>query len=136
VKLFRGGIESVVRIQVESGRALGLTRVQLARFIIFPQGFANSVPAVGANTLFLAERNVGIFSYCDYGFDQCDTGFDWYVLLDSRILTDVGYFLCGHFNAFVTHYQLYRKESSPWHLRVLISFLMVTTCPEFWVVCG
>ena len=53
---FRGGIESVARIQVESGRALGLTRVQLARFIIFPQGFANSVPAVGANTLFLLKK--------------------------------------------------------------------------------
>ena len=58
---FRGGIESVVRIQVESGRALGLTRVQLARFIIFPQGFANSVPAVGANTLFLL-KETSVFS--------------------------------------------------------------------------
>ncbi|MFZ2802521.1 MAG: amino acid ABC transporter permease [Lactococcus chungangensis] len=58
---FRGGIESVARIQVESGRALGLTRVQLARFIIFPQGFANSVPAVGANTLFLL-KETSVFS--------------------------------------------------------------------------
>lgn len=57
----RGGIESVARIQVESGRALGLTRVQLARFIIFPQGFANSVPAVGANTLFLL-KETSVFS--------------------------------------------------------------------------
>jgi amine acid ABC transporter, permease protein, 3-TM region, His/Glu/Gln/Arg/opine family len=58
---FRGGLESVARIQVESGRALGLTRVQLARFIIFPQGFANSVPAVGANTLFLL-KETSVFS--------------------------------------------------------------------------
>ena len=58
---FRGGIESVARIQVESGRALGLTRVQLARFIIFPQGFANSIPAVGANTLFLL-KETSVFS--------------------------------------------------------------------------
>ncbi|MGO2314363.1 MAG: amino acid ABC transporter permease [Pseudolactococcus laudensis] len=58
---FRGGIESVARIQVESGRALGLTIVQLARFIIFPQGFANSVPAVGANALFLL-KETSVFS--------------------------------------------------------------------------
>lgn len=58
---FRGGIESVARIQVESGRALGLTRVQLACFIIFPQGFANSVPAVGANALFLL-KETSVFS--------------------------------------------------------------------------
>ena len=57
----RAGIESDARIQVESGRALGLTRVQLARFIIFPQGFANSVPAVGANTLFLL-KETSVFS--------------------------------------------------------------------------
>src|SRR5574341_1872301 len=58
---FRGGIKSVAMMQVESGRALGLTRVQLARFIIFPQGFANSVPAVGANTLFLL-KETSVFS--------------------------------------------------------------------------
>ena len=58
---FRGGFESVATIQVESGRALGLTRLQLARFIIFPQGLANSVPAVGANALFLL-KETSVFS--------------------------------------------------------------------------
>ena len=32
-----------------------------ARFIIFPQGFANSVPAVGANALFLL-KETSVFS--------------------------------------------------------------------------
>ncbi|XOQ36681.1 MAG: ABC transmembrane type-1 domain-containing protein [Lactococcus sp.] len=58
---FRGGFESVAMIQVESGRALGLTRLQLARFIIFPQGLANCVPAVGANALFLL-KETSVFS--------------------------------------------------------------------------
>ena len=58
---FRGGFESVATIQVESGRALGLTRLQLARFIIFPQGLAKSVPAVGANALFLL-KETSVFS--------------------------------------------------------------------------
>ena len=58
---FRGGFESVAMIQVESGRALGLTRLQLARFIIFPQGLANSVPAVGANALILL-KETSVFS--------------------------------------------------------------------------
>ena len=58
---FRGGFESVATIHVESGRALGLTRLQLARFIIFPQGLANSVPAVGANALFLL-KETSVFS--------------------------------------------------------------------------
>lgn len=58
---FRGGIASVPDIQVESGRAIGLTRLQLARFIILPQGLANSIPAIGANVLFLL-KETSIFS--------------------------------------------------------------------------
>lgn len=58
---FRGGIASVPRIQVESGRAIGLTRLQQARFIILPQGLGNSVPAIGANILFLL-KETSIFS--------------------------------------------------------------------------
>lgn len=58
---FRGGFESVPIIQVESGRSLGLTKWQIARYIIFPQGFANSVPAVGANILFLL-KETSVFS--------------------------------------------------------------------------
>lgn len=58
---FRGGITSVPSIQIESGRAIGLTRFQLARFIILPQGLANSVPAIGANVLFLL-KETSIFS--------------------------------------------------------------------------
>lgn len=58
---FRGGFEWVPIIQVESGRSLGLTKWQIARYIIFPQGFANSVPAVGANILFLL-KETSVFS--------------------------------------------------------------------------
>ena len=58
---FRAGIESVSSIQIESGQAIGLTKIQLARFIILPQGLASSVPAIGANCLFLL-KETSIFS--------------------------------------------------------------------------
>ncbi|MBS7577943.1 MULTISPECIES: amino acid ABC transporter permease [unclassified Enterococcus] len=58
---FRGGLDSVPKIQIESGKAIGLSTVQLARYIVFPQGFINSVPAVGANCLFLL-KETSIFS--------------------------------------------------------------------------
>lgn len=57
----RGGIESVASIQIESGQAIGLTKFQLARYVILPQGLANSVPAIGANVLFLL-KETSIFS--------------------------------------------------------------------------
>lgn len=58
---FRGGLDSVSKIQIESGKAIGLSTFQLARYIVFPQGFVNSVPAVGANCLFLL-KETSIFS--------------------------------------------------------------------------
>ncbi|GHU63154.1 polar amino acid ABC transporter permease [Clostridia bacterium] len=57
----RGGIEDVPLIQIESGKAIGLSRVQLARYIIFPQGFLRSVSNIGANALFLL-KETSVFS--------------------------------------------------------------------------
>ncbi|MDN6621105.1 MAG: ABC transporter permease subunit, partial [Lactococcus sp.] len=56
-----GGIDSVSKIQIENGQAIGLSKSQLARFIILPQGLANSVPAIGATILFLL-KETSIFS--------------------------------------------------------------------------
>ena len=58
---FRGGIDSVSKIQIENGQAIGLSKSQLARFIILPQALANSVPAIGATILFLL-KETSIFS--------------------------------------------------------------------------
>lgn len=57
----RGGFDSVQEIQIESGKAIGLSTFQLARYIIFPQALTNSVPAIGANCLFLV-KETSIFS--------------------------------------------------------------------------
>ncbi|WP_283679733.1 amino acid ABC transporter permease [Lentilactobacillus sp. Marseille-Q4993] len=53
---FSGGFNGVPKSQVESGKAIGLSRFQLARFVIFPQGFSKSVPALAANIIFLIKE--------------------------------------------------------------------------------
>lgn len=58
---FRGGLESVPEIQLDSGRAIGLSKFQLARYVVFPQGFTLSVPALSANCLFLI-KETSVFS--------------------------------------------------------------------------
>ncbi|MBK1810202.1 amino acid ABC transporter permease [Clostridium sp. YIM B02505] len=58
---FRGGIEAVSKTQIESGLSIGLTRYQLARYVILPQAFSVSVPAIGANCIFLL-KETSIFS--------------------------------------------------------------------------
>ncbi|QAA33091.1 amino acid ABC transporter permease [Clostridium manihotivorum] len=58
---FRGGIEAVGKSQIESGLSIGLSKYQLARYVILPQAFSVSVPAIGANCIFLL-KETSIFS--------------------------------------------------------------------------
>ncbi|MEK4496780.1 amino acid ABC transporter permease [Ureibacillus sp. FSL W8-0352] len=58
---FRAGMEAVTKSQVESGKALGLSDFQLVRYVIFPQAFSYSVPAFGANCIFLI-KETSVFS--------------------------------------------------------------------------
>ncbi|MCD7101118.1 amino acid ABC transporter permease [Pseudoclavibacter sp. 13-3] len=53
---FRGGFSGIPSIQQESARALGLTRLQRARYVTLPQGLGLSVPAVAANMIFLVKE--------------------------------------------------------------------------------
>ncbi|KRL90264.1 amino acid ABC transporter permease [Lactobacillus kalixensis] len=58
---FSGGFDGVSRSQINSGAALGMNRYQLARYIVLPQGFALSMPALAANIIFLI-KETSIFS--------------------------------------------------------------------------
>lgn len=53
---FRGGIEAVAKSQIEAGIAIGLNKIQLARYVIFPQATTYSIPALGANCIFLIKE--------------------------------------------------------------------------------
>jgi polar amino acid transport system permease protein len=46
-EIFRGGIQSVGEGQIEAGRALGLKRGQLMRFVILPQALRTMLPPLG-----------------------------------------------------------------------------------------
>lgn len=52
----RAGLEAVSKGQIESALSLGLTSRQAFRYVIFPQAFAISTPAIGANCLFLMKE--------------------------------------------------------------------------------
>lgn len=52
----RAGLLSVPKGQVEAAKAIGLRSWQVFRFVILPQAWAVSVPAVGANILFLIKE--------------------------------------------------------------------------------
>lgn len=58
---FSGGFDGVSCSQINSGAALGMNRYQLARYIVLPQGFALSMPALASNIIFLI-KETSIFS--------------------------------------------------------------------------
>lgn len=58
---FKGGIAAVAKNQHEAGLAIGLNRWQLMRYVVLPQAISYSVPAIGANCIFLL-KETSIFS--------------------------------------------------------------------------
>ena len=58
---FTGGFAGVSATQIDDGKALGMNNLQLARYVVFPQGFALSMPALTANIIFLI-KETSIFS--------------------------------------------------------------------------
>ncbi|HWR38640.1 MAG TPA: amino acid ABC transporter permease [Patescibacteria group bacterium] len=46
-EIFRGGIQSIDKGQMEAGRSLGMTWAQTMRFIILPQAFKRIIPPLG-----------------------------------------------------------------------------------------
>jgi len=50
-EIFRAGIESIPRGQFEAARSLGLSRLQVMRFVVVPQAVKNVLPDLIGNTL-------------------------------------------------------------------------------------
>ncbi|MGI8351557.1 amino acid ABC transporter permease [Bacillus circulans] len=46
-EIFRAGIESIDRGQMEAGRSLGMTHIQAMRYIVLPQSFKRMIPPLG-----------------------------------------------------------------------------------------
>ncbi|MDR1977031.1 MAG: amino acid ABC transporter permease [Campylobacteraceae bacterium] len=64
---FRSGLEAVEKIQIESALSIGLSRFQLMLYVVLPQALIVSVPALGANAIFLLKETsvVSIISITD-----------------------------------------------------------------------
>lgn len=64
---FRSGIEAVSKTQIESGISIGLSEIQLIRYVIIPQAFSVSMPSLSANCIFLLKETsiLGAISIID-----------------------------------------------------------------------
>lgn len=52
-EVFRAGIQSISRGQVDAGRSLGFTAAQTMRYVVLPQAFRRMLPPLGNNAIAL-----------------------------------------------------------------------------------
>lgn len=92
---FRGGIEAVSKTQVESGLSIGLSKIQLVRYIILPQAFSLSIPAISANCIFLLKETsiVGAISILDLMNVTKDLIGMYYQTFESLFMLVVAYLI-------------------------------------------
>lgn len=60
-EVFRAGLQSVSQGQIDSAKSVGLNAVQVFYYVTLPQALAVSIPAIGANCLFLIKES-SVFS--------------------------------------------------------------------------
>ena len=53
---FRSGLEAVPESQIECGLSIGLSKMQIFRYVVIPQAFSISMPAISANLIFLLKE--------------------------------------------------------------------------------
>ncbi len=55
-EVFRSGLEAVEKSQLDSAKSLGFNRIDIMRYVIFPQALAIAVPGISANVIFLIKE--------------------------------------------------------------------------------
>ena len=91
----RSGIEAVEPIQEESAYSLGLSKFKTAVYVIIPQAFAISAPAIVANVIFLLKETsvFSAISLMDLMFTAKDLIGIYYNTTESLLLLVVFYLI-------------------------------------------
>ncbi len=92
---FRGALEGIGKIQIESGMCIGLNRWQVVRYVVIPQALTVSVPGLVANTIFML-KETSVFSavaLADLMFVAKDLIGLYYKTEESLLLLVAAYFI-------------------------------------------
>jgi polar amino acid transport system permease protein len=102
-EVIRAGIESVGRSQLESARAIGLTRVQTYRYVIFPQALRQALPPLAG---------------------QCAS-----IIKDSSLLSVLG---LGEFTQAAAEVTAFTYSAFESYLPVALGYLVLTLPISLW----
>ena len=92
-EIVRGGIESIGASQLESARAIGLTRVQTYRYVIFPQAIRVILPGLAGQFASLIKDSslLSVISINEFTWSAQQVGGLTYSLFETYIPLAVGY---------------------------------------------
>ena len=92
-EMFRAGIESVGKSQLESARAIGLTRVQTYRYVIFPQAIRNVLPPLAGQAASIIKDSslLSILGIEEFTLAAQQVNSATYSTLESYLPLAVGY---------------------------------------------
>lgn len=92
-EMIRGGIESVGKSQLESARAIGLTRAQTYRHVIFPQAIRNILPPLAGQAASIIKDSslLSILGIEEFTLAAQQVNSATYSTLESYLPLAVGY---------------------------------------------
>ena len=92
-EIVRGGIESIGASQLDSARAIGLTRVQTYRYVIFPQAIRVILPGLAGMFASLIKDSslLSVISIGEFTWNAQQVGGLTYSLFETYIPLAIGY---------------------------------------------
>ncbi|HEY5973665.1 MAG TPA: amino acid ABC transporter permease [Geobacteraceae bacterium] len=92
-EIVRAGIESVGESQLESARAIGLTRSQIYRYVVFPQAFRRILPPLAGQFASLIKDSslLSIIAVSEFTLNAQEVNAFTYSTLESYLPLAVGY---------------------------------------------
>jgi polar amino acid transport system permease protein len=94
-EIIRAGIESVSQSQLESAKAIGLTRAQTYRFVIFPQALRQTLPPLAGQFVSLVKDSslLSIVGISEFTLNARNVASATYSTLESYVPLAVGYLI-------------------------------------------
>lgn len=94
-EIIRAGIESIGQSQLESARAIGLTRAQTYRYVIFPQALRQSLPPLAGQFVSLVKDSslLSIISISEFTLNAREVNAYTFSTLESYIPLAAGYLI-------------------------------------------
>ena len=94
-EVIRGGIESVAGSQLESAKAIGLTRTQTYRYVIFPQAFRQTLPSLAGQFVSLIKDTslLSVIAVGEFTMNARETSDLTFSTLECYIPLAVGYLM-------------------------------------------